>query len=99
MAETPPTQSPRAAPPLSATSTFPPTAPLVQGVFTQVDTWQGSWQAATPSAGVFTATTSTLHVGTHVLYAYAVDDQHGPGSSNGDGSTCSPLVGSIAGLP
>ncbi len=36
---------------LSAASTFAPTAPPVQGVFTQVDTWQGSWQAATPSAG------------------------------------------------
>ena len=81
---------------LSAASAFAPTAPPVQGVFTQVDTWQGSWQAATPSAGVFTATTSTLGLGTHVLYAYAVDGQDGTGCSNGDGSTCSPLVGSIA---
>ena len=68
----------------------------MRGVFTQVDTWQGSWRAATPSAGVFTATTSPLGVGTHVLYAYAVDGQDGSGCSNGDGSTCSPLVGSIA---
>ncbi len=81
---------------LSAASAFAPTAPPVQGVFTQVDTWQGPWQAATPSAGVFTATTSTLGLGTHVLYAYAVDGQEGTGCSNGDGSTCSPLVGSIA---
>jgi uncharacterized repeat protein (TIGR01451 family) len=81
---------------LSATSAFAPTAPPVQGVFTQVDTWQGSWQAAVPSAGVFTATTSPLGAGTHVLYAYAVDGQDGTGCSNGDGSPCSPLVGSMA---
>jgi uncharacterized repeat protein (TIGR01451 family) len=81
---------------LSAASAFAPTAPPVQGVFTQVDTWQGSWQAATPSAGVFTATTSTLALGTHVLYAYAIDGQDGTGCSNGDGTTCSPVVGSIA---
>ncbi len=49
-----------------------------------------------PSAGVFTATTPTLGLGTHVLYAYAVDGQDGTGCSNGDGSTCSPLIGLIA---
>jgi YVTN family beta-propeller protein len=81
---------------LSAASAFAPTAPPVQHVFTQVDTWQGSWQAATPSAGVFTATMSPLGAGTHVLYAYAVDGQDGTGCSNGNGSTCSPLIGSIA---
>ena len=81
---------------LSASSAFAPTAPTVRGIFTQVDTWQGAWVAATPSGGGFTATTSTLALGSHVLYAYAVDGQDGTGCSNGDGSTCSPLVGSIA---
>ena len=81
---------------LSATSTFAPTAPPVRGIFTQVDTWQGPWQAATPSGGVFTATTPVLQGGTHVLYAFAVDGQDGAGCSNGNRSTCSPLVGSMA---
>jgi YVTN family beta-propeller protein len=86
---------------LDANSTFAPIAPPVQGVFTQVDTWQGSWQAATlwfqpyPFPPIYTATTSPLGLGTHVLYAYAVDGQHGAVSSF-SGQGLSPLVGSIA---
>ena len=82
---------------LTALSTFAPTAPPVQGVFTQVDTWQGAWQAATPSGGDYLATTSPLGFGTHILYAYAVDGQYANGGcTSANGSVCSPLLGSIA---
>jgi YVTN family beta-propeller protein len=60
----------------TTSSSFSPNAPPVQGVYYQFDTWQGAWQAASGTAPSFTATPSQpLSLGTHILYAYAVDPQ------------------------
>jgi YVTN family beta-propeller protein len=57
-------------------SEFSPYAPPVQGVYYQFDTWQGPWQPASGQAPSFTATPAKpLSLGTHILYAYAVDPQ------------------------
>ena len=76
---------------LTATTTFTPPAPAIQGVAYQVDTWQGPWGAATATGGgTFTATTPTLQPGVHILYAYATDAQ-----ASTTGSQSSPLIGNI----
>jgi hypothetical protein len=80
---------------LSASSTFSPNAPAVQGVKFQVDTWQGPWAAATPTGGGnFSATTPALQPGLHTLFAYATDAQ--AATSTNTGSQSSLLVGAIA---
>jgi len=57
-------------------STFTPTAPPVENVYFQLDTWEGPWIAATPGAGNYTGTANpALLQGTHVVYAYATDGQ------------------------
>jgi YVTN family beta-propeller protein len=74
---------------MTATPTFnftPP--PGAQNVLYQVDTWQGAWSSSAPS---FTATTSALQAGPHILYAYATDAQAGTSTQAG-----SPLVSNIA---
>jgi hypothetical protein len=61
---------------LTATTSFSPCAPAVQGVHYQLDTWQGPWSGATPTGGGnFSATTPALQAGLHFLYAYATDAQ------------------------
>ncbi|MGZ4520350.1 MAG: YncE family protein, partial [Mycobacteriaceae bacterium] len=80
---------------LTATTTFTPSAPAIQGVAYQVDTWQGPWRTATAtSGGHFTATTPTLQPGVHILYAYATDTQ--AATSTNTGGQSSPLIGNIA---
>jgi YVTN family beta-propeller protein len=60
----------------TAASTFAPTAPPVENVYFQLDTWEGRWIAATPGAGTYTGTANpALLQGTHVVYAYATDGQ------------------------
>lgn len=78
----------------SATSTFAPTAPPVRGVYFQFDTWQGTWIAASNNGGTFSGTAPALSAGTHVLYALAVDGQHGTSTVTGGNSN--PLTGTIA---
>ena len=51
----------------TALSAFAPTAPPVQGVFYQLDTWQGPWLPASGAAPAFTATAATLPVGARIL--------------------------------
>ena len=56
---------------------FSPNAPAIENVYFQLDSWEGSWIAATPSGGGnFTGTPpSALPLGTHIVYAYATDGQ------------------------
>jgi YVTN family beta-propeller protein len=46
----------------------------VQGVYYQLDTWQGPWTAATGTSPNFSGTV-TAQPGTHILYAFAFDAQ------------------------
>jgi len=78
----------------AAASTFSPNAPPPQGVYYQVDSWQGSWTAATGTSPNFVGKTTKLTAGPHVLYAFAVDGQEA--GINGDGGSGQILTGSIA---
>jgi hypothetical protein len=79
---------------LTAASTFSPTAPPVENVFYQVDTWQGQWLAATNNgSGDFSAATPALQQGFHILYAYATDGQEA--TSTNTSHQGSPLIGNI----
>ncbi len=75
---------------MSATST---TGSPVRNVYYQVDSIQGVWQAATSSGGSYSATTATLPLGTHTMYAYATDGCDS--TSINTGSQSSPLIGAI----
>jgi hypothetical protein len=84
---------------LTPASAFSPEVTTPDAVYFQVDTWMGTWTAATAGAGgAYTATTGTLQPGMHVLYAYATDGQDGS-STQGQGElsgNSSPIIGSIA---
>ena len=82
---------------LTATNTLTGNAP--DGVFFQVDTWQGPWAAAkllipVTSPVTFTGTTAALTPGFHILYAYATDGEEATATITG-GQTA-PLVGTMA---
>jgi len=77
-----------------AASTFSPTAPTPQGVYYQVDSWQGAWKAAIGVNPDFSGRTNKLTAGPHVIYAFAVDGQEA--GINGDGNSGQILTGSIA---
>jgi YVTN family beta-propeller protein len=86
----------------TAASTFSPTAPKPDAVYFQVDTWQGAWTSAAPTApgaATFTGTLSTLLPGVHVVYAYATDGQDATSTQGGGGASSigagSPLIGNI----
>ena len=82
---------------LSAASTFAPTAPPVDAIYVQFDTWQGPWTAATFTAGVgYNATAPMLSLGTHILYAYASDGQDATSIMTTSNGGSSPLIGTIA---
>jgi YVTN family beta-propeller protein len=69
------------------------TAPVVttpDGVFFQVDTWQGSWSSASGAFSTFAGSASSLKPGLHILYTYASDGQEATSTQFG-----SPLTGSI----
>ena len=73
------------------TSSFTPSAPPVDALFFQVDTWQGPWLTATSQgAGAFSGTISTLQPGFHILYFYATDGEEATSTNSG-----SPLIGNI----
>ncbi len=77
----------------TTTSTYTPTAPPVEAVYYQVDTWQGPWLQASGAAPSFTARTPVLRLGTHILYAYAADGQ--TADSIQTGLESSPIIGQI----
>ncbi|HTD23612.1 MAG TPA: Ig-like domain repeat protein [Terriglobales bacterium] len=83
----------------TTSSSYNPTAPAVQNVYFQFDTWQGPWLKASGSAPNFTgAAPVPLLPGIHIVYAYATDGQFAdstqPGGS-GFGQS-SPIPGAIA---
>jgi hypothetical protein len=83
----------------TAKDTFVPSPTVIDGVWYQVDTWQGKWRAA-KSMGASTykgRVTSALTLGMHVLYAYATDGQEATDTSTDQGT--SPLVCNIAAYP
>jgi YVTN family beta-propeller protein len=83
----------------TAKDAFVPNPTVIDGVWYQVDTWQGKWLAA-KSTGTSTykgKVTSPLTLGMHVLYAYATDGQEATNTNTGPGT--SPLVGKIAAYP
>jgi len=78
----------------TAESTFTPTAPPVESLLYQVDTWQGKWLAATSDgSGSFSGATPRLAPGFHIIYAYATDGQEATSTNTGQQS--SPLIGNI----
>jgi YVTN family beta-propeller protein len=77
----------------TTSSSYAPTAPPVQAVYYQLDTWQGPWLQAPGSAPTFTTQTPVLRLGTHVLYAYAADGQSADSIQTGPQS--SPNIGQI----
>ncbi|MBV9155070.1 MAG: hypothetical protein JO097_02335, partial [Acidobacteriaceae bacterium] len=78
----------------SASSSFSPTAPPPDGLYYQLDTWQGPWQrAANQGSNNFTATISVLAPGMHILYAYSTDGQDATSTNTGQQS--SPLISNI----
>ncbi|MFZ0821806.1 MAG: hypothetical protein WAM91_17215, partial [Candidatus Acidiferrales bacterium] len=79
----------------SASSSFAPSAPPVDALYFQFDTWQGPWMAATSTGvGAFRGTAPTLAVGVHIVYAYATDGQDATSTNTGfeDG----PVTGAIS---
>jgi YVTN family beta-propeller protein len=62
---------------LSASSSYAPINPPIQGVRYQIDSYQGVWQAAAASGASFKATTSQLSMGPHVIYTFADNGQAG----------------------
>jgi len=74
-----------------ATSTPPVTA---NALFYQVDTWQGTWLAASSlTSGDFTGKTTALQPGLHVLYAYATGSDT---SSSAAAAQAEPFSSNIA---
>jgi YVTN family beta-propeller protein len=81
----------------TASSSFAPTAPPVDALYFQFDTWQGPWipATATPGAG-FSGTAPTLSLGTHILYAFATDGQDATSIMTTIFGGCSPVTGAIS---
>jgi hypothetical protein len=94
------TISPTPAFTFTASSTFSPTAPAVDAVYFQLDTWQGAWTSASSAGtpGSFTGTLPALSHGIHILYAYATDGQDASSIQTGGAGIgqSSPLIGNIA---
>ena len=81
----------------STSSTFSPTAPPVNALYFQFDTWQGPWiPAISNGGGSFNATAPTLSRGIHILYAYATDGQDATSIMPTAGGGSSPLIGAIS---
>ena len=76
-------------------SSYFPTAPLVQNLYYQLDTWQGPWLRATSTGqNAFSGPGPALQSGIHILYAYAADGQFADSIQTGLES--SPIPGAIA---
>ncbi|HZR28696.1 MAG TPA: Ig-like domain repeat protein [Terriglobales bacterium] len=76
-------------------SSYFPTAPLVQNLYYQFDTWQGPWLRATSTgANAFSGAGPLLAPGIHIVYAYAADSQFADSTQTGLES--SPIPGAIA---
>ena len=84
---------PRATFALSATSTFSPTTPAIGHIYYQLDTWTGPWLETIPAGASGSGQTPDLSLGTHLLFAFAVDGQEATSINTGSGS--SPIIGEI----
>jgi hypothetical protein len=92
------TDNPTPAFTFSASSSFAPIAPPVDGLYFQIDAWQGPWiPASSTGDGGFSGTSPALLPGTHILYAYAADGQDATSTMTIQGGGSSPLVGAISG--
>jgi YVTN family beta-propeller protein len=81
----------------SASSNFAPTAPSVNALYFQLDTWQGPWIPATSTGGGnFSGTAPTLTLGTHILFAFATDGRDSTSVLTTIFGGCSPLTGAIS---
>jgi YVTN family beta-propeller protein len=81
----------------TVTDNFSPTAPPVQQVYYQVDTWQGAWSAAAPSGNTSqSGQIPAQQDGVHIIYAYATEGEDATSTNTGGGS--SPLIGQISAL-
>ncbi len=78
----------------TASSAYAPTAPPVQQIYYQVDTWTGPWLRATPAGANASGATPILTKGTHIVYAYATDGQEATSINTERGS--SPIPGGIS---
>jgi len=66
----------------------------VHQVYYQIDTWQGTWLTATNlNPNQWTAASTALSNGIHILYAYAVDGQDAGATQSSP--SASPMIGSI----
>jgi len=77
----------------TVSSAYAPTAPPVQRLYYQVDTWTGPWQVATPSGGGGSFAIPAQTGGIHTVYAFAGDGQESASINTGFGA--SPIPGSI----
>ncbi|MHA7965581.1 YncE family protein [Paenibacillus sp. CAU 1782] len=57
------------------TNTYSQNAPLVQGVYYQIDRTDGPWKSAKKSGKDWTATVGSLKGGKHTIYVWALDAQ------------------------
>lgn len=65
----------------TATSTYTPTAPLVQQIYYQLDAITGPWLKASPMGGAASGVSPPLIGGMHVVYAFATDGQEAAAGS------------------
>src|SRR5439155_1728091 len=80
----------------TAASTFSPTAPPVESLVYQVDTWQGAWlAAASDGSGGFSGAPPALAPGFHIIYAYSTDGQEATLGASAYGEEMSPLISNI----
>jgi hypothetical protein len=78
----------------TASSSFAPIAPPVENVYYQLDTTQGTWLPATGTAPSFSATLSSVPLGSHVLFYYATD-----GSDSTSVAVGSTSIGTVSAYP
>jgi YVTN family beta-propeller protein len=74
-------------------SDYAPTAPAVQRLYYQVDTWTGPWLQAAPVNGAGSFTIPAQLAGIHTVYAFAGDGQEATSINAGFGS--SPIPGAM----
>ncbi|HYL83295.1 MAG TPA: Ig-like domain repeat protein [Candidatus Angelobacter sp.] len=80
----------------STSSSYLPTPPPILDVFYQVDRLDGPWLAASASAPNFTGQSQPLAIGTHIVYAFALDAQANFNVSPFTYDSAQNIIGSIS---
>jgi LysM repeat protein len=88
------TELPRPTFSFSASSTFSPNTPPIGHIYYQVDTCTGPWLETSPAGDAGSGETPVLLLGTHLIFAFAVDGQEATSINTGQGS--SPVIGQIS---